>query len=206
MFPIIAKGHLSQLYSQSIIYIHFSGFHQMQSDWTQPLNRIQRELLEFYLFIYLLIYYYYYLAVCLQLQICLHCSINLITYLGFKLSPEHPHRKYLCNVWRSCALHLWLRLWVTFLMNTYAGFLHNKCIFSKRVCVPIYIRFWQELQWQGSISIHYLFAVPKGNGFPCHRNPNIQSLLLVGRHANCISSASRCLSQMFTARFCLVDR
>lgn len=33
MFPIITKGHLSQLCSQSIIYIHFSGFHQMQSDY-----------------------------------------------------------------------------------------------------------------------------------------------------------------------------
>lgn len=65
----------------------------MLTEWTQPLKRIQRrELLEFYLFIYLLIYYYY-LALCLQLQICLSCSINLITYLCFKLSPECPHRK-----------------------------------------------------------------------------------------------------------------
>lgn len=197
MFPIIAKGRLSQLYSQSIIYIHFSGFHQMQSDWTQPLNRIQRELLEFYLFIYLLIYYYY-LAVCLQLQICLHCSINLITYLGFKLSPECPHRKYLCNVWRSCALHLWLRLWVTFLMNTYAGFLHSKYTFSKSVCVYLYT-LGPGKSCNGKEASEYIFFLlfPKEMGFPCHRNPNIQSLLLAGRHANYISSASICLSQMF---------
>lgn len=40
MFPIIAKGHLSQLYSQSIIYIHFSGFHQMQSDYADWMDTV----------------------------------------------------------------------------------------------------------------------------------------------------------------------
>lgn len=170
----------------------------MLIEWTQSLNRIQRrELLEFYLFIYLLIYYYY-LAVCLQLQICLHCSINLIAYLCFKFSPECPHRKYLCNIWRSCALHLWLRLWVTFLMNTYPAFLHSKYVFSKRACVYIYTSGPSKSCNGKEASVHvFLLLFPKEMDFPCHRNPNIQCLLLVGRDANCISSASRCLSQMF---------
>ena len=143
MLPIIANGHLSHLYSQGIIYIHFSGFHQMQShyaDWMDTAPSLYSEnRAAWLLFIYLLIYYYY-LALCLQLQICLHCSINLIAYPCFTLSPECPHRKYLCNTWRSCTLCLWLKPRLIFSMNTYPGFLHSQYIFSKSVHVHIHIR------------------------------------------------------------------
>lgn len=142
----------------------------MLIEWTQPLNRIQRrELLEFYLFIYLLIYYYC-LGLCLQLQICLHCSINLIAYLCFKLSPECPHRKYLRKIWRSCALHLWWRLWVTFLMNTSPGFLHGNHILSRRMCMYVYTSGPSKSCNGKEAPVHILLPWPMETEFPCHCN------------------------------------